>query len=172
MAVKKVGTGEIPREVLGDLEVLLAANAKEYVAIGSNFYEIRPTPAIRLMDVLSRFLKMIDNMREQKAEILNKTNDDKKLNQYEIFVGYQDIISNPEAIGKIKDILIEILDGVDPEDIEKISIGQVMDTVKKLISINIDTLPQSFKDQFLVMAPKKEAEPDPLDQSTSETSQS
>lgn len=171
MTVKKVGIGDVPKEVLGDLQTLLASDKKEFVAIGANFYEIRPTPAIKLMDVLSRFLKLVDTMREHKADVLNKTAE-KKLNAYETFVGYQDIIASPEAISEIKDILMDVLEGVDPDDANRISIGQVMDTIGKLVTINIETLPQSFKEQFLVYAPKKkEDNKDPLDQSTSETSQ-
>ncbi len=171
MTVKKVGLGDVPREVLGDLEVLLAADVKEYVAIGKNYYEIRPTPAIKLMSSLSRFLKMVNNMRETKADVLNSTNKT-KLNAYEVIVGQQDIISSPEAIEEIREILIDVLVGIEEEDMETISIGQVIDTVTKLIKINIDTLPESFKDQFLVVAPQlKDEEPDPLGSSDTETSQ-
>ncbi len=171
MTVKKIGIGDIPKEVLGDLEVLLAANVKDYVAIGANYYEICPTPAIKLMSSLSRFLKMIDNMRGTKADILNSTNNT-KLNPYEVLITHQDVIADPEAITEIQKILTDILEGIDPEDLDKISIGQVMDTITKLIKINIDTLPESFKEQFLVAVPKTpEEEKDPLESSTSEPSQ-
>ena len=42
----------------------------------------------------------------------------------------------------------EIVKGVDPDDMSKMNIGQMLDALDKAIKVNIDTLPASFKAQF------------------------
>jgi hypothetical protein len=151
MGVKRVDSSRVPKEVLGDLQSLLSSSKEEYIVVGKNFYSIGPLPAIQLMDILGRFLTMLDGVRRQKIEESKSYLSGEELQNFDpssIIVSVQDLLTDPEATSFIKDLLKEILDGTEENDFEEMSVGQMTNTIDKIIKVNMETLPQSFVNNF------------------------
>lgn len=132
--------------MLGDLEALVSTAKVDYIAIGSNFYEIKPSPAPILMDAMAKFTDLLEDARARKVEKYKAI--DPELDAALVVVHIQDLVSDPAAAGDLQDVLQILLDGVEKEDIDTMNIGQMLNSIDKAIKINIDTLPDSFKQQF------------------------
>jgi hypothetical protein len=147
MGVKKVNIATLPKEKLEELKPLLQAQA-EYVAIGQSVYELYPTPATKLLKVLSDIIGLIQKVQDKKkaiAETLNLGDEEKRAFMQ---VTITDLISDEENIQTIKGILNELLDGVDTEDFEQMTTGQLISLINKIVKVNINTLPPSVKDKL------------------------
>lgn len=150
MASQKVDVNKIPKEVLGELQSLLCTSKKEYVVIGSSFYEIYPTSAINLMQVLAELMELLDKVRMKKIERIKKIltpEQQEKFDPTTIYTTMEDLISDKEGVEKLKALIPKVLVGVDEVDLEQITLGQLMDVMDKVIKINLDTLPPSYKKQ-------------------------
>ncbi len=150
MAAKKVDVARIPKDILGDLQTLVSSDAKEFVAVGSNFYEIHPTSAPILMKSMSAFTELLEESRIRKIEKVHKLDD--KIDPVLVIVTIRDLVSDPLAGEGLLTILTELLDGVDATDLGSMNIGQMLDALDKAIKVNLDTLPESFKYQFAEVA--------------------
>jgi len=147
MGVKKVNVANIPKEKLEELKPLLQAQA-EYVAIGESVYELYPTPATKLLNVLSRIISLIMKIQEKKkalAETMGMGSEEKRAF---VQVTIADILGDDESIGMVKSILKEILDGVDENDFEKVTTGQLLYIINKVVEVNMNTLPPSVKEKL------------------------
>jgi len=54
------------------------------------------------------------------------------------------LLVDPEAVEKVKSLIPDFLEGVDPEDLEKMTIGQLIDALDKITKVNVETLPPSY----------------------------
>lgn len=151
MSVKKVSFDVIPKDVLGELQVLSGTVKKEYLSIGKSFYEVYPTSAVILMESLAELVSILDELRVKKIKrIKEQLNEEqsKNFNPFKVMTNINDIITDSVAVGKLKGILPKILEGVAPEDVEEMTIGQLVDAFEKIIEINIETLPPSYRNQI------------------------
>ena len=148
MPVKKVNIADIPKDKLDELQPLLQSKC-EYVVIGKNIYELYPTPATKLLNVLSKIVTLIKEIQLKKK----KEAEDLGLNEEEIKaymrVTQTDLLSDVDSVNTLKEILGEMLDGIDKEDMDNMTTGQLAILINKLIEININTLPPSAKDKLL-----------------------
>lgn len=147
MAIKKVRPEDIPKDKLGDLQVLLPSTKKEYVAIGESFYEVYPTSAVKLMQALSQLVDILAEVRKRKIERILETLTDKEKEEFSsasVVVTMNDLLVDPEAVEKVKSLIPDFLEGVDPEDLEKMTIGQLIDALDKITKVNVETLPPSY----------------------------
>jgi len=147
MGVKKVNLASLPKEKLEELKPLLQAEAV-YVAIGQNVYELYPTPATKLLKVLSDIVGLIQRVQDKKkaiAETLDLGDEEKRAFMQ---VTITDILSDDENIQTLTNILRELLDGVDEEDLNQMTTGQLISLINKIVEVNINTLPPSVKDKL------------------------
>jgi hypothetical protein len=156
---KVMDPGLIPANVLGDLEALVPAKNKDYVVIGANYYELYPTPAIQLLGVLGDFIEIVDAVRVDKIAALRKQKENVEKDggsvpwanlDLEAIVGvtFQDLLTNANGLARIREILTKVLEGVDDEDFKDMGLGQLSLIMTKLVSVNLATLPPSFRKVF------------------------
>jgi|GEM_PF-6787531 len=148
MPVNKINVADVPQDVLGDLRALVTSSHKEIISVGDSFYELYPTPAIQLMEMLSDLMNLLNQAREIKVEKIRDSLSEEELNEFkpdEVIVTIQDILSDEKTANSVKQILECVLTGVSPEDMEVMTIGQLFDIFSKVIKVNVDTLPESFK---------------------------
>jgi len=151
MGVRKVDITELPKEKLEELQPLLKAQPV-YVAIGKSVYELYPTPATKLLEVLADIVSIITNLQEKKkalAETLELSDEEKR--QF-MRVTITDILSDKETVEKLKGILKKVLDGVDENDFDNITTGQLIELVNKVVEVNINTLPPSVRNRLMATA--------------------
>lgn len=152
MTVQKLTIDEVPKDVLGDLESLIADSKKEYVAIGSSYYAISPMPAIVLMEVLGKFMETLEKIRRRVIEqIVSELTPEQqeKFNPATVFVTIRDMLKDQESLEFLKALLEKILEGVDPKDFESITTNQLAKVIDIIVKVNIDTLPQSFREALI-----------------------
>jgi len=152
MSVKKVAVASIPKDILGDLQSLVSTAKEEYVVIGSNFYTLVPMPAIKLMDVLGKFMETLEGIRRNVIEEILSTMTPEKQVDFDstmVFVTVRDMLKDKEAILTLKDLMSTIVEGVDPEDFESVTPTQLSKLIDAIVKVNIDTLPQSFREAIL-----------------------
>ena len=151
MGVKKVNIANIPKEKLEELKPLLQSQA-EYVAIGESVYELYPTPATKLLNVLSSIIALIMKIQEKKkalAETMGLGDEEKRVF---IQVTMADLLSDEESINTIKTILKELLEGVEESDFENMTTGQLTYLINKIVEVNINTLPPSVRDRLFTVS--------------------
>lgn len=146
MSANKIDVTAIPKEMLGDLQSLITTSKKDYIAVNNSFYEIIPTSATKLMEVMAAYTDILDKARERKVAKMLKINPD--INPLHVFVVVNDLMSDTEAGEGIREILASALDGVAESDLEKMNIGQMFDSLDKMLRINVSTLPKSFQDEI------------------------
>jgi hypothetical protein len=144
--IKKVNYADIPSTKISDLEALIPNKKVEYIVIGKNFYELHPTPSVKLLESISLLFDMIDNakvvkIKKSKESGIEISNDDVQLTYADLFV-----IDENRRI--FKEILSIILEGVDEDDFNEMTLPQMYDVISKVISVNMDALPFFFKQQF------------------------
>ena len=152
MAVNKVSVDNIPKDVLGDLQALVSTSKEEYVVIGSNFYTLEPMPAIKLMDVLGKFMETLEGIRRNVIEEVISTMTPEKQADFDstlVFVTVRDILKDKDAILTLKDLMSSIVEGVDSDDFEAVTPTQLSKLIDAIVKVNIDTLPQSFREAIL-----------------------
>lgn len=150
MAVKKVGLDQIPKDILQDLQVLSISKKKEYAAIGHNYYEIQPTSAVKLMEALAELVDILEEVRQKKVKrVMDILNDEQKqqFDPLQIVTTLNDIMTDKDAIERLKALLPSVLEGVDETDLQEITIGQLIDVFDKVVAVNIATLPPSYRQQ-------------------------
>ena len=157
--VQKVSVDSVPANALGDLQALISSNNKEYVVMGSSYYALYPTPAIHLLGFISEFIEIIELVRREKINNLQKQKEAIEREggrvpwsdiDLEVSVGvtFQDIIMSQTGLTRIKDVLTKLLGGVDDADFNDMSLGQLSLVMDKIIKVNLDTLPDSFRKVF------------------------
>jgi len=145
--INKIDSSAIPEDVMKDLKILKIDNYKEYINVGSNYYELFPTQSTKLLNIIGDILDMIDSAKLTKVEKLRELGFDFEdiKNQY---ISIQDVLAIDANKERIKNVMNEILEGVDAEDFEKMTISQILDILAKLVKINIESFPESFKANF------------------------
>ena len=157
--VQKIDMNTIPQATLGDLQTLVSTNNKEYVVIGTNYYALYPTPAIQLLGVIGEFIETIEVVRKEKIEVLKKEKENLEKEgktvpwahlDLDTVVGvtFQDVLTNATGLARVKEILTKVLAGVDEMDFNDMSLGQLSLVMSKLVSVNLSTLPDSFRKVF------------------------
>jgi len=167
MAVKKLGIDQVPKDMLKDLQTFTPEANKEIVAVGHNFYEITPTSAIQLLEVVSDLFDILEELRLKKIERIKNTLNEKQKEEFDptlVFTTINDIITDKQAVSQLKDLLPRLLDGVDPDDMKDMTIGQLLEVFDKVIAVNLNTLPPSYRKQLQAMniasaAEKEETDP-------------
>jgi len=183
--LKQIKPENLPKDKLEEIRPLIANTKTEYIVIGETFYELRSTPAMKLLEIIKDSIDIFGKIKKEKIETYNEEfkniedtlpddikNDEvmKKtyLNNHFVYftkINETDLFLNLEFRIKFKD---EILKGVVETDFEKMTVEQLVDTVKKLIDININTLPQEVRAFFGIgvlqqpqpQAPEQEKEPE------------
>ena len=145
--IKKIDSSQIPEEILKDLNILKIENYKEFILVGKNFYELFPTQSLKLLNIIGDVIDMISVAKQLKVEKLRMLgyDDDSIKSDY---ISIQDVLAVDANKTKIITVMKEILEGVDDQDFIDMTISQVLDTLSKLVKINIDSFPDSFKYQF------------------------
>jgi len=157
MPVKKLSATDIPSDLLGDLQSLLITKTKEYVAIGQNFYELYPTSAVKLMQVLAEFDSILNEVWQEKTDRIKKNLNEEQLKKFDpidVVVTVEDLLVNKNFITKVREIMPLIIEGVDEEDKEAMTLGQTVDLVQKVIKVNFETLPPSYRAKVEEVASK------------------
>jgi len=152
MSVQKLTIEQVPKDVLGDLEALITDSKKEYVAIGSSYYAMTPMPAIQLMEILGRFMEALEGVRRKVIEnILSELTPDqqKEFNSANVFVTMRDMLKDTDSLELIKELMSKVLTGVEPKDLDSITTNQLAKVIDVVVKININTLPQSFREALL-----------------------
>jgi len=145
--IKKIDSSTIPEDKLKDLNVLKIDNYKEYILVGKNFYEIFPTQSLKLLDIIGDIITMISHAKQLKVEKLRMLGYDEDIIKSD-YISIQDVLGVDANKDRIKVVLKEILEGVDDQDFIDMTISQVLDILSKLVKINIDSFPDTFKYQF------------------------
>jgi hypothetical protein len=143
MAVKKLNIAEIPKDKLEQLKPLLQAEGV-LVPIGKSIYEVYPTPATKLMKALKDGISLIKKAREKKIEYL-KSLGVENIDPNSVSLTTEDLIADEELMNGLKAIIWELIDGVDKEDFENITAGQLIYLLQKLVEVNVNTLPPEFR---------------------------
>lgn len=146
MSAKKVSIENVPKNVLGDIQALTALSKKDYIAIGPSIYEIEPAPAIVLMEAMGMFTELLEDLRKKKLELIKSVNP--KIEAGDIQVYIRDLIHSTDAGPSLSIVLSKLLQGAETIDLEQMNIGQMISAIDKAIRINLDTLPESFRDTF------------------------
>jgi len=152
MSVSKVSVDNIPKDVLGDLQALVSSAKTEYIAVGTGFYALEPMPAIKLMEVLGKFMETLEGLRRGVIEEILSTltpENQEAFDSSKVFVTVRDILRDNDAMIVLKDLMEEVLEGIDPEDFNIITPTQLSKVIDAIIKVNIDTLPQSFREAIL-----------------------
>ena len=148
MSARKVSVDQIPKELLGDLQTLITSNKKEYIVIGNNYYEVFPTSAVSLMEAIADLIKILDELREKKVDRIRKLlppEEQKTFNPLLVVATVDDIITDRNAVESLKALIPRLLEGVDPQDLEAMNIGQLVSAIDKIITVNTETLPPSYR---------------------------
>ena len=146
--IKKLGINEVPQDVLKELQAFVPNQHKEVIAIGNNFYAVTPTSAVKLLEVISELFEILDELRIKKIERIKAELTEEQLKDFNpalVMTTINDIITDKTAVEKTKALLPKLLDGVDEEDLQAITIGQLLNAFDKIIEVNINTLPPSYK---------------------------
>jgi len=160
--IKKLGVNEVPQDVLKDLQPFVPNTHKEIIAIGQNFYEVTPVAAVQLLEVISELFELLDELRIRKIEKIKSTLSEKQLEEFNsamVITTINDIITDKQAVENLKGLLPKLLEGVDETDLANITIGQLLDSFDKIIAVNLETLPPSYKEQLKqanIVPPEKE----------------
>ena len=153
MAVKKVNIANLPKDKLEELKPLLQAQP-EYAPIGESVYEIYPIPATQLLLVISDLIKVVTKIQDKKIKLAEAMNLGDEEKREFIKVTTNDILSDEEAVSKLKEILRVVLDGVDEDDFNKMNTGQLINLLDVVVKVNINTLPPSVKEKLFSVAEK------------------
>lgn len=145
--IKKVAAKDIPAGSISDLEALLPRRYKDFIVVGENYYELYPTQSMKLLEICTTVLDMIELARAVKVTTL-KSNGYSNEEIKGISMGIQDIFTIEDNQLKMKEVLKTILSGVDTEDFDTMTIAQMVDVLSKLLKVNLESFPKSFKDKF------------------------
>ena len=152
MSVKKLTIEEIPKDVLGDLQTLVSDSKKEYIVVGTTYYCLEPMPAIKLMEVLGKFMETLEGVRRQVIESMMAELPPDKQSSFDsnsVIITIRDLLKDEDVIKVVKGLLSKVLEGVDSKDFDNITTNQLVRVVDSVIKINIETLPQSFREALL-----------------------
>jgi len=156
MAASKVNINEIPSNILGDIQALVALPKKEYVAVGSSVYVIEPSPAIVLMEAMGMLTELLEKLRTKKIEVVQIEAPDVQRHQVQLMI--RDIINSVDSGPSLHKILEKLLHGVDKADLDAMNVGQMIVAIDKAIKINMDTLPESFRETLPTLPSNQEVE--------------
>jgi len=156
MSAKKVNIADVPKDILGDIQALIPDTKEEYISIGTGIYTISPTSAMIVMKCLSNFMDILEETRVRKVEKL-KALEIENFQPALVGVTVQDMMSDKTAQVSLTALLKDLLEGIEEDDFNKMTVGQMLDALNKAVQVNLETLPPSFKTQFDFFAASEEA---------------